>query len=481
MAKSRLITTNLVRAFDRIGQPVYLINEENQLVYLNQACLEWLQLDLEEVKSAKCVYTSERLEDPIENRLRGLTPPPLNLTAPVENPIQLGVFCETKNGKQLWRNATSHPLFAEGILEGQLVICSESTFPSPEQIDVSKVVAWQTDPQTLHESLASIRSQINQRYQLPALLGLPSMTRPIRKRIDVAIQSKAECIIFGPSGSGREHLARSLDRERRPEGSPAILLHCAVADQQLVQRNIKELLGSSKSDNDKPECLLLLDVDQLSPAAQAELWGFVQLPGFSFQTIATATESIAKLASNGKFQSELAAHLSTVEIELLPLHQRADDIPLIAQSCLEHLNKDRERPLIGFSTAAMKLLQQFNWPDNIDQLIRDIRSAAKRSTGNKVVLEDLPVELRQARLAQEIGTAADFTINLENYLQRIECELILRAMQHAKGNKSKAAKLLNISRPKLLRRLQLLDVANESESGNDGQVDSSAFEEADDE
>ena len=82
----------------------------------------------------------------------------------------------------------------------------------------------------------------------------------------------------------------------------------------------------------------------------------------------------------------------------------------------------------------------------------------------------------------EIGRADEVVIKLDSYLQMIECELIARAMQHAKGNKSKAAKLLGISRPKLLRRLQLLNVPVDSAGQmQTEQIDSSAFEEAGDE
>ena len=484
MAKSRLITTNLIRSLDRSRQPVYLIGNNQCVEYANQACLQWLQLDTDEIKTARCVYTSQDLDDPIENKIRGLSPPPQEGDES-HKPVGFSVFRETVPGDRQWRHATAHRLNDETGTTGILVICSTATFETRDEAiaDQDIVHTWCVDPLALHEALANVRSGMNARYKLDAVIGLQSTTRSLHKKIDAAIGTTADVLIRGPSGSGREHLARTIDAQRRPDSDPPMPLHCAVADQQLIQQNIKELF-SDRFGGRTPttECLLLIDVDQLSAAAQSELWGFLRLPGFAFQTISTASTSLTELAREGKFHEELADYLATIEIELLPLCQRPGDIPLLAQACLEEVNKTRTRPLSGFSAATMQLLQQFDWPENIDQLHRDVRAAAEVATGAKIVLEDLPAETRQASLAMEIGRADEVVIKLDSYLQMIECELIARAMQHAKGNKSKAAKLLGISRPKLLRRLQLLNVPVDSAGQmQTEQIDSSAFEEAGDE
>lgn len=492
MAKSRLITTNLIRSLDRSSQPVYLIGNDQGVEYANQACLKWLRLDPDQIKSVRCVYTSQELDGPIENRIRGLTPPPVDdPPRPSEGetessrPTNFSAFCDSAEGVRQWRNATAHRLNDETATADVLVVCSTEVFESLDDANANQdlVHAWCVDPAVVHEALAHIRGRMNDRYPLDSVLGLPSINRSLRKKIDAAIGTVADVLIHGPAGSGREQLARVIDTHRRPDAIPPIPLHCAVADQQLIQQNIKELFTDPASDHSSNrECLLLIEVDRLSPVAQAELWGFLRLPGFTFQTMSTASSSLIDLARQEKFHRELAAFLTTIEIELLPLCERPGDIPLLAQACVENINLTQKKQLAGFSPAAMQLLQQYDWPENIDQLHRDVRSAAEIATGAKIVLEDLPASLRQASQAMEIGRAEETVIKLDEYLQTIESELIARAMQQAKGNKSKAAKLLGISRPKLIRRLQILTVPNGiKDSTATDQVDSSAFEEADDE
>ncbi len=448
-----------------------------------------MQLSGEDIKSARCLYTSQELEDPIENKIRGLSPPPVEEPPSPDEaehasdlPTKFCVCCESTGGVWQWRHATAHRLSEETGSADTLVVCSTIQFDSRDAAisEQSIVHRWSVDPTALHEALARIRQRMNAKYNLDSLLGLPSTTRSLRKKVEVAVGTAADILIHGPAGSGREQLARCIDSRRRPDGVPPIPLHCAVADQQLIQQNIKELFTARSGGRaSKMECLLLIEVDRLSEVAQAELWGFLRLPGFAFQTISTASTALTELARQGKFHHQLGAYLATIEIELLPLRERAGDIPLLAQACLEEANRTRKKPLAGFSPSAMQLLQQFEWPENIDQLQRDVRVAAEVATGAKIVLEDLPTWLRQASLAMEIGRVQETEIKLDEYLQTIECELIARAMQQSKGNKSKAAKLLGISRPKLIRRLQILNVPGVIQGATTPeQIDSSAFEEA---
>ena len=352
---------------------------------------------------------------------------------------------------------------------GVLVIASElpSTEPADPEIETAA-----------HEWVARLTAESNQRFQLQSLMSLDSVTMAMQHRIEVAIHSGANMVISGSPGTGKEHLARSIDRERRPDSPPPVPIYGSFADQSLVQQHFKELSQSANQTRPQSSCLLLLDVDKLNGNAQSELLGFLQLPHVEFQVIATSERSLSELSTD-EFNVELAAVLSTITINLKPLCERAGDIPILAQAIIEELNVQRPKQLAGFSPAALRLLEEFNWPQNIDQLKRELIGAAENAKGNKIVLEDLPASLRQASRALEIGHHEEQAIDLNDYLSQIESELIARAMQQAKGNKSKAAKLLGISRPKLLRRLQLIESLKEDE--DDSQLfDSSAFTEAED-
>ena len=184
------------------------------------------------------------------------------------------------------------------------------------------------------------------------------------------------------------------------------------------------------------------------------------------------------LATRESFLPSLAFHLSPLAIGMLPLVDRRQDIPVLAQALLESNNQQRQRKRSKFSDKAIEALVEFDWPENLLQLRSVVEAASDQCEGTVVTENDLPDQFHQAVSAMRIGRPTTDTIDLETYLASIEKELVVRAIQQARGNKTQAAKQLNISRPKLLRRLQFfeLDEFLSPQSGDD-QLDSSAFEE----
>ena len=158
----------------------------------------------------------------------------------------------------------------------------------------------------------------------------------------------------------------------------------------------------------------------------------------------------------GKFRRDLAFQLGTLTIVLPPLRQRPLDIPLLAQHFLEEFNATQERQLSGFQPAAMELLAGLPWPGNIDDLALAVREACQAATGYQVTLADLPDWVHSAQGAAVHPRQREVPIRIDEFLAEIEKELLARALRASRGNKSKAANLLGISRPRLLRRLAQL-------------------------
>ena len=153
---------------------------------------------------------------------------------------------------------------------------------------------------------------------------------------------------------------------------------------------------------------------------------------------------------------------------------------MLSQALLERDNNNRKNQLTGFADETLQLLLEFNWPENIDQLNRTIQLAALNADSTLIHPKDLPDEFTQSLKAMRIGTSRETKINLDEFLREVEEELITRAMRESKGNKAKAASLLGISRPKLLRRLQNFDTPTkqvEHPPNPTDEIDSSAFEE----
>jgi DNA-binding NtrC family response regulator len=203
--------------------------------------------------------------------------------------------------------------------------------------------------------------------------------------------------------------------------------------------------------------LLLLEVDQLPLDAQGELAGFLALPGFELQAIATAQEPLFPLAERGGFRVDLAYALSTLVIDMPALLARPEDIPLLCQCFVERFNAQGGRQLGGFTSEALDLLSGYTWPENIDELADVVAHACQAADAPLVDCRHLPDKIRWAQQVVAHPRRDEDPIVLDQFLEEVEKELIARAMKRAKGNKTKAAKLLGITRARFHRRLEHFD------------------------
>lgn len=474
----------LNRSFDRSVSPVYLVSVDFAITYANSACGHWCEAEQTQILGAKCVFSSDP-SDPRSNRFNGLCPPPSHFEQHAPKSCAPRSFTASSidgKNKTSWKLAWTYPLKdADENLLGLLVICAPHTFQSPPE---HKSELGDFLPETLHTQLAAIRAQSDHTHSLESMVGSSSFSKQCHKRVTAAIQCDADLLITGPPGSGKEHFARVIHAARDPERQIDLLpIHCAITDQKLIQQRIKqitgELPGGSKTTNSQT-WLLLLDIDRLEQAAQNELLDFLQLPEFPLRTIATSTLSQNKLTNSTHFSTELTNQLGVMVIEMAPLSERTEDIPLLSQALLERDNFNRKNQLSGFTNETLQLFIEYKWPENIDQLNRTIQRASLNAESTLIRPKDLPEEFWQALKAMRIGTFKETKINLDKFLQKVEKELITRAMKESKGNKAKAASLLEISRPKLIRRLQNIDIPSEHEEPqkkSTDEIDSSAFEE----
>jgi len=200
--------------------------------------------------------------------------------------------------------------------------------------------------------------------------------------------------------------------------------------------------------------LLLLDIDQLSPESQHELNGFFSIPDFQLLTIATSGTCLLSLAREGQFNQSLAYALSTLVINMPSLSERGFDIALLAQSVLEDFNAEGNHQLSGFSDEAIDRLLHHTWNGEINELVSIVRSSCQQAESSIIQESDLPGSIEKTIQAEARGPKSSQGIDLDMFLSSVERELIDRALVEAKGNKTRAAKLLGITRARLHRRLE---------------------------
>lgn len=306
----------------------------------------------------------------------------------------------------------------------------------------------------LHQQLLQLRREFGLDRAADRLRGESIAARRMRDQLQAACASRVRVVLVGGAGSGAETLAHDL-HHRRPEPRGRLVpLACPLLDAELVQATITELKRPAAYRDSRPQgTLLLLDVDQLSSSAQDELAGFLMLPGFELHTIATSAASLPQLAEMGEFRRDLASALATLEIVLTPLAERSEDIPLLTQQLLEAGNARGGKQLTGFTSEALDMLAAYPWPGDVDELAGMIDRARESAAGPLVGVSDLPERVHLAAHAAAYPPRDDEPIELDRLLADIESELIHRALERAKGNKSKAAQLLGVTRARLHRRL----------------------------
>jgi DNA-binding NtrC family response regulator len=287
--------------------------------------------------------------------------------------------------------------------------------------------------------------------------------RRARAQVELAAGSRASVTVVGPPGSGRQRIAAAIHYARGAERTGSLVpLACPVLGAELVRSAVAALAAGKIAGSAAPQSTLLLnDADQLAVEFQAELAATLSSRSFPWRLIATARQPLDALVRRGEFHDGLASVLGTLVIELAPLAERREDLPLLAQLLLEDLNARSTKQLGGFLPEALDLMDAYPWPGNVDELAQVVAEAHKRAGGLRIGVADLPEKIRVVTDAAARPRPQDETVPLDGFLARVERELIRRALAKARGNKAKAARMLGMTRPRLYRRMVQLGLVEE--------------------
>jgi DNA-binding NtrC family response regulator len=442
------LATALVRLLDQSAAPLYLLDARRRLVYCNQACAQWVGVPTEQLVGRRCDYHS----DPTADAACRLCPPP-----------------EAFGGKPCWsevapsenasaRRVEFEPLAdARGEVVAVLAIASSLAAPQAgaEQLELDSAAA-------IHRWLARFYARYRRAVPV-ALVGKSSAVALAQARFDLATASDANVLVVGPPGSGTVEIARTIHLSRHGQDSGALAtLPCAELGEELLQSTCTWLMQTSARE-DLPAALILKDVDRLPGTFQTRLAEAVAAGQLNARLLSTAQSDLAEPVRGGGFLPDLAARLATITIELPPLADRVEDVPLVAQALLEEENARGGKQLSGFSPEAIDRLLLYTWPGNLLELSDVVSDARGRAEGPLIGPHDLPDFFRHVVDAQAYAPEPEETIVLDTFLAQIELELIERALAKAKGNKTRAAELLGMNRPRFYRRLVQLGLIAESE------------------
>ena len=374
-------------------------------------------------------------------------------------------------------NAAEHvlcvPLVAvENILGVIYLIAPAASPPFGEDhayflSSVSRIAAVTLENLLKLDSLRAENQRLRADVGTDALIGESRSMSRVTEFIARVAKSDSTVLIRGESGTGKELVARAIHANSLRPGCPFVAINCAAIPETLLE---SELFGHEKGaftgaaaikkgklEIAEDGTLFLDEIGELAPLLQAKLLralqqreferlGGTRLLPFNARVVTATNKNLEQAIKSGEFRQDLYYRLNVVSVALPPLREHREDIPLLAMYFAKKFAAKCKRGFKGITEEARSLLMQYSWPGNVRELENAIEHAIVLGLTDEIRSEDLPEAMLEEQASG--GVAALY----HNTLNQTKKQLVITAMDGAKGNYMEAARLLGIH-PKYLHRL----------------------------
>lgn len=324
----------------------------------------------------------------------------------------------------------------------------------------------------------SLRTQLDKKFGLEAIVGRTPVMEELFKLIRQVAPARTTALIQGESGTGKELVAHAIHNLSPRARGPFIAVHCAALPQNLLE---SELFGHEKGaftgaverrrgrfEMAEGGTLFLDEISEVAPAIQVKLlrvleeWKFERVGGqetlkADIRLVTATNNDLKKIVQEGRLRNDLFYRLNVVMINLPPLRERRDDIPLLARHFLQDFAHENNRKIEDISPDALSALADYDWPGNVRELKNVIERMVVLGRGARLTLRDLPASVREkeqtAPQACGIISAASIPLSAGS-IKETNRRMIMAAVEAVGGNRTLAAKKLGISRRTLHRKLR---------------------------
>jgi len=353
----------------------------------------------------------------------------------------------------------SIPTAITAMREGAYDYIEKPFCPERAEILIDKLV----EHQELIEENLSLHQKLEERYRFENIIAKSPKMQQVIEVIKVVARSNATVLITGETGTGKEVVARAIHSQSHRHGKPFVALSCAALPESLLE---SELFGHEKGSftgayaqkKGKFEVanrgtLFLDEIGEMSANIQVHLLRVLEEKEFTrvggnepikvdVRVISATNRDMKQAIASGQFREDLYYRLNVVNIELPPLRERREDIPLLAQHFLKKFAVENQKEIAGFSPEATDFLLRYDWPGNVRELENTIERA--------VILAQNPV-IEVADLTQQNLMPAH-PISPAISLKQVEKNHILNVLTETGGNYTEAARILGISRMTLYNK-----------------------------
>lgn len=317
----------------------------------------------------------------------------------------------------------------------------------------------------------NLKKELGEKHQI---IGKSIILKKVLEDAQKLSRTKTTALILGESGTGKELLARLIHRESPRRTKPLVVLNCAALPETLLE---SELFGYEKGaftgatgrkigkfESAHQGTLFLDEIGEMAPGIQAKLLRVLQEGVFyrvggntpitvDVRVLSATNKKLKQEVEEGKFREDLYYRLNVVQLSMPPLRERLEDVPMLVDHFLGVFKKETGMPGLTISEAALDKMSQYNWPGNIREMRNAIERAVVMGDGKTIMPEDLPIA---ASLQKFAGLKVGLT--LDEALNEFKKEFILLNLKHTGGNRSKAAKLMDIQRTYLSRLITRYDI-----------------------
>lgn len=326
----------------------------------------------------------------------------------------------------------------------------------------------------LTEEITTLKQKVQARG---TIIGKSEKLTKMMSLIEQVAPTRASVLVTGESGVGKELVADALHRLSDRKDGPFIKVHCASLSSNLLE---SELFGHEKGaftgavsqkkgrfELADGGTIFLDEIGEIDSATQVKILRVLQEREFErvggtetikvdVRIVAATNRDLLDEVKKGNFREDLYYRLNVVHIEVPPLRERKEDIPLLMSSFLEEFNREDNRAIEGFSPAARKAMYAYSWPGNIRQLRNTIESAVVTCRGKVIDTGDLPEQIVAENRAGEVS------IRLGVTLSEAERTVIMSTLDFCEGNKTRASEMLGIGRKTLHRKLEEYNVEDKT-------------------
>ena len=324
---------------------------------------------------------------------------------------------------------------------------------------------------TLEVEVKQLHERLDAKYQFDGILGHSPKIQAVIDQVKLVASSKATILIEGESGTGKELIAQAVHQTSPRSRAPFIPVHCAALSENLLE---SELFGHEKGaftgaadkrigrfESADTGTLFLDEIGEISLSTQVKLLRFLETRSIErvggskpieldVRLVAATNKNLEELCRQGKFREDLFFRLNVVRLLLPPLRERSEDIPLLLVHYLKVFSEENGLPPLTLEPGALHTLQSYRWPGNIRELRNFCENAVVTHRGGKLTEYDLDPKYRGSvvvSLSSPNGVAEQLSVE-EN-----EKRLLKEALLKVRGNRTKAAELMGISRRTLHRKL----------------------------